>query len=68
VNGVENESTYCLMSNHFHLVVETPQANLVEGMKWFLGHGQSGVFGLAAESKQTGWGGPMISAGYDNIY
>ena len=28
---------YCLMSNHFHLVVETPQPNLVPGMKWFLG-------------------------------
>jgi REP element-mobilizing transposase RayT len=28
---------YCLMPNHFHLVVETPQANLVGGMKWFLG-------------------------------
>ena len=28
---------YCLMSNHFHLVVETPQANLVVGMKWLLG-------------------------------
>jgi putative transposase len=27
----------CLMSNHFHLVIETPQANLVAGMKWFLG-------------------------------
>ena len=27
----------CLMSNHFHLVVETPKANLVAGMKWFLG-------------------------------
>jgi REP element-mobilizing transposase RayT len=27
---------YCLMSNHFHLVVETPQPNLVAGMKWFL--------------------------------
>ena len=27
----------CLMSNHFHLVVETPNANLVAGMKWFLG-------------------------------
>jgi len=25
---------YCLMSNHFHLVTETPQANLVRGMKW----------------------------------
>jgi REP element-mobilizing transposase RayT len=28
---------YCLMDNHFHLVVETPRANLVEGMKWLLG-------------------------------
>ena len=28
---------YCLMANHFHLVVETPQASLVAGMKWFLG-------------------------------
>src|SRR5438093_1385715 len=28
---------YCLMSNHFHLVLETPKANLVAGMKWFLG-------------------------------
>src|SRR5246127_3215875 len=28
---------YCLMSNHFHLVVETPQPNLVAGMQWLLG-------------------------------
>ncbi|XOV72394.1 MAG: transposase [Verrucomicrobiota bacterium] len=28
---------YCLMSNHFHLCLETPQANLVAGMKWLLG-------------------------------
>ena len=28
---------WCLMRNHFHLVVETPQANLVAGMQWFLG-------------------------------
>ena len=27
----------CLMPNHVHLVVETPQANLVAGMKWFMG-------------------------------
>ena len=27
----------CLMPNHFHLAVETPNANLVVGMKWFLG-------------------------------
>ena len=24
---------FCLMANHFHLVVETPQPNLSEGMK-----------------------------------
>ena len=28
---------WCLMGNHFHLVLETPKANLVAGMKWFLG-------------------------------
>ena len=28
---------YCLMPNHFHLVVETPQPTLVAGMKWLLG-------------------------------
>ena len=28
---------FCLMGNHFHLVVETPQPTLVAGMKWFLG-------------------------------
>lgn len=27
----------CLMLNHFHMVLETPQRNLVAGMKWFLG-------------------------------
>jgi REP element-mobilizing transposase RayT len=25
---------YCLMRNHYHLVVETPNANLVAGMAW----------------------------------
>jgi len=29
--------SFCLMSNHLRLVVETPDANLVEGMKWLLG-------------------------------
>ena len=27
---------YCLMPNHFHLVLETPEANLVSGMAWLL--------------------------------
>ena len=28
---------YCLMPNHFHLVLETPRPTLVAGMKWLLG-------------------------------
>jgi putative transposase len=27
---------FCLMKNHFHLVVETPRGNLVAGMRWLL--------------------------------
>ena len=42
---------YVLLPNHFHWLLETPEANLVLGMKWFLGaysqrfnarHGQRG--------------------------
>ncbi len=29
--------SYVLMSNHYHLLLETPEANLVAGMKWFQG-------------------------------
>ncbi len=28
---------WCLMSNHYHLAIETPRANLVEGMQWLQG-------------------------------
>jgi REP element-mobilizing transposase RayT len=28
---------WVLMGNHFHLLLETPQANLVSGMKWLIG-------------------------------
>jgi len=28
---------YVLMSNHYHLLIETPEANLVAGMKWLQG-------------------------------
>jgi REP element-mobilizing transposase RayT len=27
---------FCLMRNHFHLGVETPEPNLVVGFRWFL--------------------------------
>jgi putative transposase len=29
--------SYVLMSNHYHLLVETPEPNLVEGMRWLQG-------------------------------
>ena len=28
---------WCLMTNHYHLALETPQANLVDGMRWLQG-------------------------------
>jgi len=28
---------YVLMSTHYHLLLETPSANLVDGMKWLQG-------------------------------
>jgi REP element-mobilizing transposase RayT len=28
---------WCIMTNHFHLALETPQPNLVEGMRWMQG-------------------------------
>jgi REP element-mobilizing transposase RayT len=28
---------WVLMSNHFHLLLEAPQPNLVSGVKWLLG-------------------------------
>jgi len=29
--------SYCLMANHYHLLLETPEPTLVVGMKWFQG-------------------------------
>ncbi len=28
---------YVLMSNHYHILLETPEPNLIVGMKWFQG-------------------------------
>jgi REP element-mobilizing transposase RayT len=42
---------YVLMANHYHLLVETPEGNLVAGMKWLQGtytqryNGRHSVFG-----------------------
>lgn len=33
------------MSNHFHLVLETPRANLATGMKWLLGTCIDSIYG-----------------------
>src|SRR5574342_103512 len=43
---------FCLMGNHFHLVVETPQANLVSGMKWPI---------WCAQRRRSGSGSAMMS-------
>lgn len=29
--------TYCLMDNHYHLIIETPEGNLSRGMRWLNG-------------------------------
>ena len=29
--------SYVLLSNHYHLLTETPAGNLVAGMRWFQG-------------------------------
>jgi putative transposase len=42
---------YCLMKNHFHVVVETPNANLVAGMRWLL---SSYTIRLNNRRKETG--------------
>ena len=33
---------YVIMSNHYHLAVEIPEGNLVEGMRWLQGTSASG--------------------------
>ena len=42
---------YCLMSNHFHLVLETPRPNLASGMKWLLG-----TYTLRFNRRHQHWG------------
>ena len=45
---------FCLMPNHFHLVVETPQPNLVAGMQWLLGDSAGQPGGAAAVAQGLG--------------
>ena len=42
---------YVLMGNHYHLLIETPEANLVEGMRWF-----QGVYTQRFNARHTIWG------------
>jgi REP element-mobilizing transposase RayT len=42
---------YVLMGNHYHLLLETPEANLVEGMRWF-----QGVYTQRFNARHTMWG------------
>ena len=40
---------YVIMSNHYHLAVETPEGNLVEGMRWL-----QGTFGIRFNALRRG--------------
>jgi REP element-mobilizing transposase RayT len=42
---------FVLMGNHYHLLLETPEANLVEGMKWL-----SGTYTQRFNSRHKLWG------------
>lgn len=42
---------WALMGTHYHLLLETPEANLVRGMKWF-----QGTFTQRLNARQRTWG------------
>jgi putative transposase len=42
---------WCLMSNHYHLLLETPKGNLVDAMKWF-----QGTFTQRYNARRQLWG------------
>jgi REP element-mobilizing transposase RayT len=52
---------YCLMRDHFHLVLQTPQPNLVAGMKWLLG-----VY-TKDFSIRHGWRGHLFGGRYKGL-
>ena len=54
--------SYCLMANHYHLLLETPEANLSEGMRQLNGlytrrfnrrHGQRGTSSRGGSSPSS---------------
>ena len=42
---------FVLMGNHYHLLIETPEANLVDGMRWF-----QGVYTQRFNARHKVWG------------
>ncbi len=52
---------YCLMSNHYHLVIETPNANLCKGMRQL-----NGVF-TQASNRRHGQVGHLFQGRYKSI-
>jgi len=61
---------YVLMGNHYHLLIETPEANLVAGMKWLQGtytqryNGRHRVFGHLFQGRYKAVPVDGASAGY----
>lgn len=51
--------SFVLMSNHFHLLVSTPQANLPEAMAFFMRETSREIVRQANRINQT-WGGPYF--------
>ena len=52
---------YCLMTNHYHLLIETPDANLSKGMRQL-----NGVF-TQASNRRHGHGGHLFQGRYKAI-
>lgn len=61
---------YVLMGNHYHLLVETPEGNLVAGMKWLQGtytqryNGRHKVFGHLFQGRYKAVPVEAANAGY----
>ena len=47
---------WVLMGNHFHLLLETPEPNLVAGMKWMLGVFSQGWNSMGSVPVIDRWG------------
>ena len=61
---------YVLMGNHYHLLVETPEGNLVAGMKWLQGtytqryNGRHQIFGHLFQGRYRAVPVEAANAGY----